>query len=378
MTRQRSINFRNITVTNRWWITIFLFSGRVLLHDIISGRAFRVSLSPSSSLSQSSSPSFSIQSLHLVAGSKYSSDIFPTIKSAPFRLFSSSSSSSSSSPEYSATSGHNKNTREKSTMATGYLNAVDAAALDVELMSTPGFSLEQLMELAGLAVAEGVFQGIPSLSDSTKKRKILIVCGPGNNGGDGLVAARHLYFFSHYDCVIVYPKRSKKDHFLNLVKQCEDVDIPILDEMPTDIDSYDAIVDAIFGFSFQGEPREPFASILHQLIDVQQQQQQQRQQQSDQSDDQIKKDVQIISVDVPSGWNVDEGDMAGLGFVPDILISLTAPKLCSKQFTGRHYIGGRFLPPKMAKKYNIQVRNKQVRSILYIITSYIYYRYADL
>ena len=59
--------------------------------------------------------------------------------------------------------------------------------------------------------------------------------------------------------------------------------------------------------------------------------------------------------------------MAGLGFVPDILISLTAPKLCSKKFTGRHYIGGRFLPPKMAKKYNIQVRNKQVRSILYII-----------
>jgi hydroxyethylthiazole kinase-like uncharacterized protein yjeF len=252
-------------------------------------------------------------------------------------------------------------------MATGYLNAVDAAALDVELMSTPGFSLQQLMELAGLAVAEAVYQGIPS-SDSTKKRKILIVCGPGNNGGDGLVAARHLYFFRHYDCVIVYPKRSKKNHFLNLVKQCEDVDIPILDEMPTDIDSYDAIVDAIFGFSFQGEPREPFASILHQLIAVQQQQQQQ----SDQSEDQIKKDVQIISVDVPSGWNVDEGDMAGLGFVPDILISLTAPKLCSKQFTGRHYIGGRFLPPKVAKKYNIQVRNKQVRSTLYFNTSYNY------
>eukprot|EP01083_Nonionella_stella_P127436 386012_1 len=40
---------------------------------------------------------------------------------------------------------------------TGYLNAQDAAALDAELMSTPGFSLEQLMELAGLAVAEAVY-----------------------------------------------------------------------------------------------------------------------------------------------------------------------------------------------------------------------------
>jgi len=87
---------------------------------------------------------------------------------------------------------------------------------------------------------------------------------------------------------------------------------------------------------------------------VQQQQQQQQQQQSDQSD--VKnKAVQIISVDVPSGWNVDEGDVAGLGFIPNILISLTAPKLCSRKFIGRQFIGGRFLPPKLASKYNIQM-----------------------
>jgi len=163
-------------------------------------------------------------------------------------------------------------------MTTGYLNAIDAAALDAELMSTPGFSLEQLMELAGLAVAEAIYQGIPA--GCTDKRKILFVCGPGNNGGDGLVAARHLYFFRHYDCVIVYPKRSKNPHFLNLVKQCEDINIPILDKMPADIDSYDGIIDAIFGFSFKGEPRAPFASILFQIIAVQQQQQQQQQQQN--------------------------------------------------------------------------------------------------
>ena len=40
---------------------------------------------------------------------------------------------------------------------TGYLDAKSAAALDVELMSSPGFALEQLMELAGLAVAEAVY-----------------------------------------------------------------------------------------------------------------------------------------------------------------------------------------------------------------------------
>eukprot|EP00533_Pseudo-nitzschia_delicatissima_P014981 CAMPEP_0197276318 /NCGR_PEP_ID=MMETSP1432-20130617/15166_1 /TAXON_ID=44447 /ORGANISM="Pseudo-nitzschia delicatissima, Strain UNC1205" /LENGTH=329 /DNA_ID=CAMNT_0042742345 /DNA_START=418 /DNA_END=1407 /DNA_ORIENTATION=+ len=219
---------------------------------------------------------------------------------------------------------------------TGYLNAIDAAALDEELMSTPGFSLEQLMELAGLAVAEAIYQGVPP----SKARKILLVCGPGNNGGDGLVAARHLRFFGNYECTIVYPKRSRKQHFVNLVQQCEDVGIDVLDEMPSELDSYDSIVDAIFGFSFKGEPREPFGTILRQLKEAQE---------SD-NNQQI-----IFSVDVPSGWNVDEGDVAQTGFLPDILISLTAPKLCSKEFKGRHFIGGRFLPPKISEKYNIRM-----------------------
>jgi hypothetical protein len=77
-------------------------------------------------------------------------------------------------------------------MPTGYLNATNAAALDDELMSIPGYCLEQLMELAGLAVAEAVYQGIPPAH--AIKRKILLICGPGNNGGDGLVAGEHLHF----------------------------------------------------------------------------------------------------------------------------------------------------------------------------------------
>eukprot|EP00539_Tryblionella_compressa_P004621 CAMPEP_0178750192 /NCGR_PEP_ID=MMETSP0744-20121128/9823_1 /TAXON_ID=913974 /ORGANISM="Nitzschia punctata, Strain CCMP561" /LENGTH=247 /DNA_ID=CAMNT_0020403677 /DNA_START=61 /DNA_END=804 /DNA_ORIENTATION=- len=228
-------------------------------------------------------------------------------------------------------------------MPTGYLNAADAAALDDELMKTPGYTLEQLMELAGLAVAEAVYQSVPPVTekDGTKRRKILLICGPGNNGGDGLVAARHLFFFGHYDCTIVYPKRTSKEHFVNLVKQCEDVGIPFFDEMPgaEELATYDAIVDSIFGFSFKGEPREPFGTIMKQMMEAQKQ----------------NSHLQVISVDVPSGWNVDEGDVAKTGFVPDILVSLTTPKSCSKEFTGRHFIGGRFLPPAIASKYNVQM-----------------------
>lgn len=58
---------------------------------------------------------------------------------------------------------------------TGYLNAQDAADLDVELMSTPGFSLEQLMELAGLSVAEAVF--MVGSEQQKKRQRVLLVCG---------------------------------------------------------------------------------------------------------------------------------------------------------------------------------------------------------
>lgn len=50
----------------------------------------------------------------------------------------------------------------------------------------------------------------------------------------------------------------------------------------------------------------------------------------------------------PHSWNVEAGDESGGGLRPDMLVSLTAPKLCAKQFAGsHHYLGGRFVPPQV-------------------------------
>ncbi|KAG5932020.1 hypothetical protein E4U60_005542 [Claviceps pazoutovae] len=217
-------------------------------------------------------------------------------------------------------------------MALKTLGAKAAAALDQELMSTCAFSIDQLMELAGLSVSQAVSRVQPL----NKGRRILVACGPGNNGGDGLVAARHLFHYG-YKPTVFYPKKSKNDLYQRLTKQLEQLEVPFVDDFESALKSTDHVVDAIFGFSFSGEVREPFPGVIQSLETT---------------------ELPVTSVDAPSSWNIEDGPpKSGLGssFMPTALVSLTAPKPLVKYFRGRHFIGGRFLSPSMARKYDLDV-----------------------
>ena len=73
-----------------------------------------------------------------------------------------------------------------------FIDAITAKAIDDELMGAEGFSLDQLMELAGLSVASAADHFLKTTGNCTQN-KILVICGPGNNGGDGLVC--NIYHF---------------------------------------------------------------------------------------------------------------------------------------------------------------------------------------
>ncbi|KAF2634199.1 meiotically up-regulated gene 182 protein [Massarina eburnea CBS 473.64] len=217
-------------------------------------------------------------------------------------------------------------------MALRTLSAKNAAALDQDLMSAGAFSIDQLMELAGLSVSQAVFK----LQPFNKGRRILVACGPGNNGGDGLVAARHLHHYG-YQPTIYYPKQSKNELYQRLRKQLEDLKVPFTNDFPSALTQTDHIVDAIFGFSFSGEVREPFPSVIEALRDTK---------------------IPVLAVDAPSSWNIEDGPPSegpGKGFMPEALISLTAPKPLVNWFKGRHFLGGRFLSEEMARKYELDV-----------------------
>lgn len=64
----------------------------------------------------------------------------------------------------------------------------------------------------------------------------------------------------------------------------------------------------------------------------------------------------IVSVDIPSGWDVESGPTEQVKFQPDVLISLTTPKQCVSHFKGKHhFVGGRFVPPSLAEKFNFDL-----------------------
>jgi len=66
----------------------------------------------------------------------------------------------------------------------------------------------------------------------------------------------------------------------------------------------------------------------------------------------------VLSVDIPSSWDVEEGPPSsgpGKAFNPGALISLTAPKPCVQRFKGRQFLGGRFVPPEVSQKYGLEV-----------------------
>jgi NAD(P)H-hydrate epimerase len=217
-------------------------------------------------------------------------------------------------------------------MALRTLGSKAAAALDEELMSSGAFSIDQLMELAGLSVSQAMYL----LSPPSKTPNVLVACGPGNNGGDGLVAARHLHHFG-YKPSVYFPKQTKNELYGRLRTQLEQLKVPFTDDFVGAMGTSDYVIDAIFGFSFSGEVREPFPGVIRALAESK---------------------VPVLAVDAPSSWNIEDGppsDGPGKGYNPDALISLTAPKPLVRWFKGRHFVGGRFVSEEIAEKYGFDI-----------------------
>ena len=216
------------------------------------------------------------------------------------------------------------------------LRAAAAAALDGELMPTL-YTLDQLMELAGLATAIACQNTFPHPTYNT----CAVLCGHGNNGGDGLVAARHLRSLGYKPSVFI-ARPSQDPHYLRLQAQLQALGIPSspLDPSTLKLEDYSFGVDALLGFSARLPLRPPYDKVVTLLA---------------------SSPLPLLSVDVPTGWGCDDDFQPPGTFFPRALVSLTVPKPCALAYEtlaavkgGRHYLGLQgIVPTALAIKYGL-------------------------
>ncbi|MFC1918485.1 NAD(P)H-hydrate dehydratase [Chloroflexota bacterium] len=190
------------------------------------------------------------------------------------------------------------------------LTAAQVQQIDREC-SDIGLPTSVLMENAGKAVAEEVRQ----ILGTVEQQHSLILIGPGNNGGDGLVAARYLHDWGVKVSLYLSGKRPADDQNFELVGQrdiscveaAQDKNLKRFDDL---LSSATVVIDALFGI---GKSR-PLGDTLAQVLDRVSKAKEKR------------PNLRIIALDLPSGLNADSGAVDPACLYADNTITLAFPK----------------------------------------------------
>ena len=182
-----------------------------------------------------------------------------------------------------------------------------------------GVSTDTLMENAGLAVARaarrvsGPLTGVP----------ILALIGPGNNGADGLVTARHLQRWGATVTAYICRERSIPDPKLDSavaagVSVISASDDPGLSRLKSTLDTSHLAIDAILGTGRARPIEGAFRDILADLQDARSR----------------NPRLRLLAMDLPTGLNSDTGDVDPACVPSDITVSLGYPKRGHLTFPG--------------------------------------------
>lgn len=176
---------------------------------------------------------------------------------------------------------------------------------DEYTIKTLGYPSETLMRRAGKAIAEEVITSAQKMN----ARTILVVCGKGNNGGDGYVCAQIL-LSKNYD-VKVYAFSGK------LSQDCKREKSRYTGEFTKTINA-EIIVDCIFGTGLERKTDGEYAEVIQKIN---------------------QSGSFIISADVPSGLNGDNGKICGSAVKADLTVAIAEYKLGHFLNDGKDYCG---------------------------------------
>ncbi|MBN1456985.1 MAG: NAD(P)H-hydrate epimerase [Sedimentisphaerales bacterium] len=204
----------------------------------------------------------------------------------------------------------------------------------IETLGVPGVVL---MENAGRSCAELILEKL----DHIKEPVVSVVCGPGNNGGDGFVIARHLYKAGVNVNVVICGDKTKikGDAKINLdIVEKMNISIAVVDMTEANLVSQinvlmaqsSLIVDALFGTGLTGKLRHEYIDLIEQM-------------------NRLKKP--IIAVDIPSGLDCDSGLLLGTAIKALATVTFVAVKsgfavAGSENYTGDVYVASIGIDPE--------------------------------
>ena len=184
------------------------------------------------------------------------------------------------------------------------LTSRQARELDHISMVDMGISGQSLMGNAGKCISNRA----RTLMSDIKNPLILILCGKGNNGGDGFAAAYELY---HHKYIVHIHSITREDEIkgdsLQFYNHCKSLAIPMTIGLHVpNVVKPDLIIDALFGTGLKGTLKGDILNLINWIN---------------------QKKTKIISVDIPSGLNSNSGSVNPDSIIADDTITFGSPKL---------------------------------------------------
>jgi NAD(P)H-hydrate epimerase len=217
-----------------------------------------------------------------------------------------------------------------------FLTTAQMVEVDRIMIEDMGILLIQMMELAGLRLAELARR---RLGGQVSDRRIAVLCAGGNNGGGGMVAARHLHNWGAKVHVSLTADSTRlKDvpaHQWRILQA-----IGLTGGSAPDLAKFDLILDALIGYGIRGEPQGQVA-------------------------DWIEKANQsmrpVLALDVPSGLDATTGISGGSCIRAIATLTLALPKTGLREIIARPFVGDLYLadigvPPEVYRQLGLEVQ----------------------
>ena len=198
-----------------------------------------------------------------------------------------------------------------------------------------GIELIQMMENAGRSLAELTGR---LLGASLSGQSVCVLCGRGNNGGGGMVAARHLH------------NRGAEVHIIRVAGDLKDVPAKqwrILEKLGFRNEPYlelsraDIIIDALIGYGLQGDPRPEVAIWIEKANAA---------------------GKSVLALDAPSGLDTTSGTPGSPTVRADATMTLALPKVglmseSARSFVGDLYLADISVPPELYRQMGLSVQD---------------------